>query len=147
MMRITARPYFNPDEPLCKNSLEFSQQYGTALPLFERFHTRQTRCRYLPPPLKAGYTVQREPHTGSSQAVVVTYYGNHQNLGLHGLGQRPHAFADRPNSLTPSTSPRLGVSGQHQELHRCALYGFLGPSSETTVPTRILRHLRIPTTF
>ncbi len=36
-------------------------------------------------------------------------------------GQRPHAIADRPATLTPTTSPRLGVESRHQELHRCAL--------------------------
>ena len=43
--------------------------------------------------------------------------------------------------LTPSTSPRLGVSGQHQGLHRCALNGFLAPPSKVTALTRILHHL------
>ncbi|WP_156925021.1 hypothetical protein [Caldicoprobacter faecalis] len=56
------------------------------------------------------------------------------------MGQRPHAFADRPPSLTPSTNPRLGVESQHQELHRCALDGFLGPSSKLAGLTRILHH-------
>ena len=56
------------------------------------------------------------------------------------LGQRPHAIADRPSSLTPSTNPRLGVSSQHQELHRYALDGFLGPPSKLAVLTRILHH-------
>lgn len=55
-------------------------------------------------------------------------------------GQRPHAVADRPTSLTPSTNPRLGVESQHQGLHRCARGGFLAPPSGPEWPTRILRH-------
>lgn len=62
-------------------------------------------------------------------------------LGLHGgRGHRPHAIVDRPGTLSSSTSPRLGIGGQHQRLHRCALDGFLGPPSEKVVLTRILRH-------
>lgn len=57
-----------------------------------------------------------------------------------GGGPRPHAIADRPAPLTPSTNHRLGVVSQHQGLHRCALDGSLGPSSGTAAPTRILRH-------
>jgi hypothetical protein len=66
---------------------------------------------------------------------------------LHELGSprrrglRLHAIADRPTTLTPSTNPRLGVGSQHQELHRCALDGFLGPPSEPAVLTRIPHHL------
>lgn len=55
-------------------------------------------------------------------------------------GQRPHAVADRPTPLTPSTNPQLGVESQHQGLHRCARGGFLAPPSEPESPTRILRH-------
>jgi hypothetical protein len=43
-----------------------------------------------------------------------------------------------PSPLTPSTNPQLGVESQHQGLHRCALDGFLAPSSEPTMATRIL---------
>ena len=58
------------------------------------------------------------------------------------MGQRPHAIAARPAFLTPSIHPRLGVGSKHQELHRCALNGFLGPFSKTVLPTRILHHLK-----
>ena len=56
-------------------------------------------------------------------------------------GQRPHAIADRPTTLTPCTNPQLGVESQHKGLHRCALNGILSPSSRKPTPTRILRHL------
>lgn len=55
-------------------------------------------------------------------------------------GQRLHALVDRPTVLTPSSNPRLGVDSHHQRLHRCALNGFLGPSSKKWLLTRILRH-------
>lgn len=32
-----------------------------------------------------------------------------------------HAIETRPEALTPSTHPRLGVRSKHQRLHRCAL--------------------------
>jgi hypothetical protein len=54
-------------------------------------------------------------------------------------GQRLHAIVDRPTFLTPSISHRLGVSSQHQGLHRCARDGFLGPPSELVRLTRILQ--------
>ena len=56
-------------------------------------------------------------------------------------GLRPHAITDRPTTLTPSISSRLGVSSQHQKLHRCALQRIFRPAFETGVPTRILHHL------
>ena len=94
----------------------------------------------LPPkPLKAGYTAHSfGPHTGSSQPVAL----HHPTGSPRSQGQRLHAFVDRPNFLTLSTNPRLGVSSQHQELHRCALSGFLGPPSKVVALTRILHHLR-----
>lgn len=57
-----------------------------------------------------------------------------------GKGQLSHAIAGRPALLTPSIDPRLGVVSLHQELHRCALNGFLGPPSGTISLTRILHH-------
>jgi len=44
------------------------------------------------------------------------------------LGHRPHAFVDRPITLTPSTSPRLGASSSHKELHRYALWRIFRPA-------------------
>lgn len=62
-------------------------------------------------------------------------------IGLHEKGVKAHMpLQVAPLFLTPSTSPRLGIKSQHQELHRYAFNGFLGPSSELTIPTRILHH-------
>ena len=55
-------------------------------------------------------------------------------------GQRPHAIADRPQSLTLSIDPRLGVESQHQELHRCALWQIFRPAFKISRLTRILHH-------
>src|SRR5699024_4889173 len=55
-------------------------------------------------------------------------------------GQRPHAFADRPTTLTPSINPRLGASGQHKELHRYALWRIFRPAFRSGGLTRILHH-------
>ncbi|MDD4801704.1 MAG: hypothetical protein PHF24_01995 [Syntrophomonas sp.] len=44
-----------------------------------------------------------------------------------------------PSFLTPSNDPQLGVKSRCQKLHRCALNGFLGPSSKSIELTRILQ--------
>ncbi len=87
------------------------------------------------------HTAPAAPHAGSTPSRSCRLYGNHALGPPRRRGQRLHAIADRPVSLTPSTNPPLGVESQHQELHRCALDGFLGPSSGIAASTRILRHL------
>ncbi len=99
--------------------------------------TRGIYCS--PTPLKAGYaalSTKWVPHAGPTLAVV----SSHALGPPRRQGQRLHAIVDRPSSLTPSTSPRLGVESQHQELHRYAGDGFLGPPLKSVAPTRILRH-------
>ena len=78
-----------------------------------------------------------------SQAVVPssTKKSSPQSLGLHGSWVSPHAIEDSPSTLTPSISPKLGVRSQHQKLHRYALNGFLAPSSNKDLLTRIPHHL------
>src|SRR5699024_6784179 len=56
------------------------------------------------------------------------------------MGQRPHAFVDRPLTLTPSMDPRLGASSRHKELHRCGLWQIFSPAFRIGGLTRILRH-------
>ena len=51
----------------------------------------------------------------------------------------PHAIGARPESLTPSIHPKLGVKSRHQGLHRCALHRIFRPYLEEAVLTRILR--------
>jgi len=60
-----------------------------------------------------------------SQAVEIRSPYFHSHGSPWKEGQRLHALADRPPSLTPSSNPRLGVGSHHQRLHRCALNGFL----------------------
>ena len=54
-------------------------------------------------------------------------------------GRILHAIGVRPESLTPSIHPKLGVKSRHQGLHRYALYRIFRPYFEEAVLTRILR--------
>lgn len=76
------------------------------------------------------------------QAVATAPLGaHHHRLGPpRKWGPRPHAIVDRPTTLTPSISPRLGVESQHQKLHRCALWRIFRPAFRDGGLTRILRH-------
>jgi len=56
------------------------------------------------------------------------------------MGQRPHAFVDRPKTLTSSTDPRLGASSRHKKLHRYALWQIFSPAFRIGGLTRILHH-------
>lgn len=56
---------------------------------------------------------------------------------MWGRARMPLRIAPAP--LTPSNNPRLGVESRYQKLHRCALDGFLGPSSRLIGLTRILQ--------
>lgn len=56
---------------------------------------------------------------------------------MWGRARMPLRIAPAP--LTPSNNPRLGVESHYQKLHRCALDGFLGPSSKLIGLTRILQ--------
>lgn len=56
---------------------------------------------------------------------------------MWGHARMPLRIAPAP--LTPSKDPRLGVESHYQKLHRCALDGFLGPSSKLIGLTRILQ--------
>ena len=54
-------------------------------------------------------------------------------------GRMRHAIGTRPESLTPSIHPKLGVISRHQGLHRCALHRIFRPYLEKGALTRILR--------
>ena len=58
-------------------------------------------------------------------------------------GRMPHAIGARPESLTPSIHPKLGVKSRHQGLHRCALHRIFRPYLEEAVLTRILRRQNV----
>ena len=54
-----------------------------------------------------------------------------------------HAIGARPESLTPSIHPKLGVKSRHQGLHRCALHRIFRPYLEEAVLTRILHRQNV----
>ena len=58
-------------------------------------------------------------------------------------GRMLHAIGTRPESLTPSTHPKLGVKSRHQGLHRCALHRIFRPYLEDGVSTRILHRQNV----
>ena len=99
------------------------------------------RIPYSPWPLKAGYTAHSalEHHTGDQSAQLPP----HRNAGFipcrwtsinplrDAIGLRQsrvstargsvlHAIEARPQALTSSIHPKLGVRSKHQRLHRCA---------------------------
>ena len=49
-------------------------------------------------------------------------------------GRILHAIGVRPESLTPSIHPKLGVKSRHQGLHRCALHRIFRPYLEDGHP-------------
>ena len=103
----------------------------------------------LPSPacsLKAGYTAR-------SNAILRTALQVHTQLVRAGspkergfsrrrtisesprkLGRMRHAIGARPESLTPSIHPKLGVKSRHQGLHRCALQRIFRPFLEDGHP-------------
>lgn len=106
---------------------------------FRAWPLRKKACSAITPRKTQGrlHCTQLSPHYRFLPQVVKKLY----LLGSpRKQGQRPHAIADRPTTLTSSISPRLGVSSQHQKLHRCALKRIFSPVFETVVPTRILHH-------
>ena len=129
------------------------------------FGARELEPAFPPSPLKAGYAAPNTWDDANRSSTRITCrFTPCRSLPLpdlsrkgraaphgHGSprqqGQRLHALVDRPTALTPSSNPRRGVDGHHQGLHRCALDGFLGPSSKAHSPTRILHHLSLNATL
>ena len=58
-------------------------------------------------------------------------------------GRMRHAIGARPESLTPSIHPKLGVKSRHQGLHRCALHRIFRPYLENDLLTRILHRRNV----
>ena len=99
----------------------------------------------------AAAPVLPSPHTHSRQATLHTAHDSAHCLAgsylirtradpLRGLcrrrtsfrsprkpGRMLHAIGARPESLTPSIHPKLGVKSRHQGLHRCALHRIFRP--------------------
>src|SRR5699024_1271949 len=96
-------------------------------------------------PLKAGYAANKASLTlfyrFIPHFIMIPRLSYHYKDGPpRKSGLRPHAFVDRPKTLTPSIDPRLGASGQHKELHRCALWRIFRPAFRSGGLTRILHH-------
>ena len=148
-------PHFNPRRILCHiNGL------GVFLGSSTMFYALlQYRFQYLPRGV-GRTTVRLSWNIHLNHSSQATLYPVHPNTGsfpsrsslpdqkkfptvkgLHGSWVRPHAIEDSPSTLTPSISPKLGVRSQHQKLHRYALNGFLAPSSNKDLLTRIPHHL------
>ena len=68
---------------------------------------------------------------------MFTIKDKHEPPWMWGHARMPLRIAPVP--LTPSNDPQLGVKSRYQKLHRCALDGFLGPSSKLIGLTRILQ--------
>jgi len=84
-------------------------------------------------PLKAGYTTHQRiscwscrfiPQSAKKSKLRFPYRDGPPRQ----LGQRLHAFVDRPRVLTPSINPGLGAPSQHKELHRYALWRIFRPA-------------------
>ena len=90
-------------------------------------------CAYPLLSLKAGYTAPSYP----GMQVFPSLAGKPGPPRMWGHARMPLRIA--PSPLTPSNDPRLGVASRYQKLHRCALDGFLGPSSKRIRLTRILQ--------
>ena len=74
---------------------------------------------------------------GSSQLVceeasnILEFSTSSHNTGSpRKPGRILHAIGVRPESLTPSTHPKLGVKSRHQRLHRYALHRIFRPYLE-----------------
>ena len=147
------RPYCNPLSAPLRQPRCFPQQSIPTLSLFCK-DGFQKQLRNL-----SGHNsivhVPLSPHTHARQATLHTARDSAHRLagsypvrvrrGFHTLefstsshntrsprkpGRILHAIGVRPESLTPSTHPKLGVKSRHQGLHRCALQRIFRPFLE-----------------
>ena len=95
----------------------------TAYSLKAGYTARSTRfcappCRFIP-----GSYAKRLPLRSSQTS-------SHNTWSPRKPGRMLHAIGARPESLTPSTHPKLGVKSRHQGLHRYALQRIFRPFLE-----------------
>ena len=148
--RLPLSPYCNPLPVQLRQPRCFPQQSDPVLSLFCK-NGFQRRSQPL-----SGHNQQLKvplsPHAHSRQATLhaardsahrlAGSYQARTRLGyrIHGSlptshntrsprkpGRMLHAIGTRPESLTPSTHPKLGVKSRHQGLHRCALHRIFRP--------------------
>ena len=151
--RLPLSPYCNPlsapkGQPRC-----FPPQNIPSLSLFckDGFQKRFGSCRghrqtaagssFPTYSLKAGYTAHSTrfcaPHCRFIPSSCAKRLPQGEfSTSSHNTGspRRPgrilHAIGVRPESLTPSTHPKLGVKSRHQGLHRYALHRIFRPYLE-----------------
>ena len=132
---------------------DFHSRENRSLSLFCK-HGFQKRCRHPLWPqrtaawssfptcsLKAGYAARSNTILCTALQVLIlarTRAGphgrfcpsSHNTRSPRKTGRMPHAIGARPESLTPSIHPKLGVKSRHQGLHRCALQRIFRPFLE-----------------
>ena len=91
-------------------------------------------CRFLPSSYANGSLSGRKPPS-------------HKKWSPRKPGRMLHAIGARPESLTPSIHPKLGVTSRHKGLHRCALHRIFRPYLEKGALTRILHRPRYLSIF
>ena len=125
---LGAFPRPQPRPSLCRNR-DFSERHRRRWAPRRRHLARAKRALASFPAASRQATLHADaPHAGYYPGPRPT---PGRNLGPpRGKGPRPHAIAARPRPLTPSSNPQLGAASHHQELHRCAIRGFLGPHSD-----------------
>ena len=102
-------------------------------------HCNLSACSPFPTcSLKAGYTARSNAILRTALQVLTRLVrewapriGNlppsHNTRSPRKPGRILHAIGVRPESLTPSTHPKLGVKSRHQGLHRYALHRIFRP--------------------
>ena len=136
--------YRNPPSAPVGQPRCFPQQNGPPLILFCKHgfqeispracgHRNETRCSPFPScSLKAGYTAHSaNMHRNAGSYLIRTrsalWPHTHKKRSPRRPGRIFHAVEMRPESLTPSTHPKLGVKSRHQGLHRYALQRIFRP--------------------
>ena len=165
--RLPLSPYCNPLPAHLRQPRCFPLQKPLILSLFckDDFQEQNYRCMAI----THSSTGPLSQHTHSRQATLHTAHDSahclagsylvrtHSRLPIKGVlnlrrtkfrsprkpGRMLHAIGARPESLTPSTHPKLGVKSRHQGLHRCALHRIFRPYLEEAVLTRILHRQNV----
>ena len=152
--RLPLSPYCNPPPAQLRQSRRFPQQNDSVLILFCKYDF-QKRLLHWPGHDQTGYDLLSQ-HTHSRQATLHAAHdsvhhlagsypvrtrrgfptgssqaSSHNTRSPRKPGRMLHAIGARPESLTPSIHPKLGVKSRHQGLHRCALYRIFRPYLET----------------
>ena len=155
--RLPLSPYCNPLPAQLRQPRCFPPQSVPILSLFCK-HGFQERYRHLSGHNKPPHG-PLSPHDHSRQATLHAAHdsvhrlagsypartrrrlparssqaSSHNTRSPRKPGRMLHAIGARPESLTPSIHPKLGVKSRHQGLHRCALQRIFRPFLENGHP-------------